>query len=75
MAALFAIGVDTASSAETRFTIRERIGYITFARPFTGSPAISRHFTRSFAGFIRTELFWMAFTILNTLVLSVHCRS
>ena len=69
VASVFATGVDAPSSTEARFTIRERIGYITLAPlqallPFLTVYALVRWIRSS-------ELFWMAFTVLNTIVLSV----
>ena len=69
VATVFASGVDFTSSVEARFTIRERIGYITLAPlqallPFLTLYALIRWI---YSG----ELFWMAFTFADTIVLSV----
>jgi hypothetical protein len=66
---LFSSGVDATSSVEARFTIRERIGYITFVPlqallPFLTVYALIRWINSR-------ELFWAACTLVGTLMLSV----
>jgi hypothetical protein len=69
VSALFASGLDAGASVEARFTIRERIGYSTLVflqalLPFLTLYALIRWIHSG-------QLFWMAFTILNTFLLSV----
>lgn len=69
VASLFVSGSDAVSSVEARFTIRERIGFITLTPLQALLPFLSIY------GLVRwlqsAERFWMAFTIGNVLVLSV----
>jgi hypothetical protein len=69
VASLFVSGNDAVSSVEARFTIRERIGFVTLTPlqallPFLSIYALVRWQQSA-------ERFWMAFTIANVLVLSV----
>jgi hypothetical protein len=66
---LFASGTDFTSSVEARFTIRERLGFVTFVPLQAHLPFLT------FYAFIRwmhsRELFWLACTILDFSLLSV----
>ena len=69
VATLFSSGVDAGSSVEARFTIRERIGYITFVPlqallPFLTIYALIRWMNSR-------ELFWAVSSVLGVVVLSV----
>jgi len=69
VANLFASGVDAGSSVQARFTIRDRIGYITFVPlqallPFLVIYALIRSMKSR-------EVFWAACTLIGTVVLSV----
>ena len=69
VATLFSSGADAGSSVEARFTIRERIGYITFVPlqallPFLTIYALIRWIQSR-------ELFWAVCNVLGILLLSV----
>jgi len=67
--ALFASGADDLASVQARFTIRERIGYITLVPLQACLPYLTVY---SLIRAIEShEQFWIAFTIANTLLLSL----